>query len=435
MTKISTILFFCLLILWTSYSTNAEEQHKSSTAIAFLRDGQIWIAEHNGQNERLFITTTGKVKDYLFSPDLKYLAYHGTMKGEVGMFEILDIESGKLIHEKKFNLKKKAVHFNRWMSKIKLLFRWVTLETELGPMGMSYEYDIEAGKADEINWDTDIIDYDTENTLKVYHDTVKDDQNRRMVGFDQLHLFDLKSKTNKIIYTIDRKGFRRGNEVRLTKPIISNTKQYIAFMRDYKELLVYNMSNEVTKKISDAYVLSRNFWSPNDVYIQSYSKRKPVVINVQNPTNIIFLPRDGKKFIWESDEHLLYEKNENTYRYSLRSEKDKLIIKKALQPTYLFNYLDNKKMNNVEPYNYLEKMILSDIKLKESNLLHIDNKRLWLLRNSIFARHGRTFNNDDLNTWFKAKTWYKVNPNYSDTLLTDNDKSNVSTILLEESQR
>jgi dipeptidyl aminopeptidase/acylaminoacyl peptidase len=54
---------------------------------------------------------------------------------------------------------------------------------------------------------------------------------------------------------------------------------------------------------------------------------------------------------------------------------------------------------------------------------------LRLLRNEIFARHGRTFKSEDLNEIFKATDWYKPDPNYSDDMLNDIERKNVQFIL------
>ena len=54
---------------------------------------------------------------------------------------------------------------------------------------------------------------------------------------------------------------------------------------------------------------------------------------------------------------------------------------------------------------------------------------LRLLRNEIFARHGREFSSKDLQDYFSKKKWYKVNPDYSDGDLSGADKKNIQTIL------
>ena len=67
-------------------------------------------------------------------------------------------------------------------------------------------------------------------------------------------------------------------------------------------------------------------------------------------------------------------------------------------------------------------------KLTDSDLTNLSKGVLRLMRNAIYARHGRTFNSYDLQRFFNNKTWYKPNPNYSDDLLTDIDKHNIELI-------
>ena len=55
-------------------------------------------------------------------------------------------------------------------------------------------------------------------------------------------------------------------------------------------------------------------------------------------------------------------------------------------------------------------------------------KQLRLMRNEIFARHGRPFRSQDLHDYFTNKCWYKVNIEYSDSVLTSADRNNVLTI-------
>lgn len=53
---------------------------------------------------------------------------------------------------------------------------------------------------------------------------------------------------------------------------------------------------------------------------------------------------------------------------------------------------------------------------------------LRILRNMIFAQYGRSFNSEDLNEYFKKETWYRLNSNYSDKMLSDFDKQCIRLI-------
>ena len=66
---------------------------------------------------------------------------------------------------------------------------------------------------------------------------------------------------------------------------------------------------------------------------------------------------------------------------------------------------------------------------------------LYIARNEIFARHGRTFQKEDLQSYFDGQEWYE--PRYSPdefdamvgTLLNDTERANASTILSIEQER
>jgi hypothetical protein len=53
---------------------------------------------------------------------------------------------------------------------------------------------------------------------------------------------------------------------------------------------------------------------------------------------------------------------------------------------------------------------------------------LRLLRNTIYARRGRTFKSEILRDHFGGMEWYKVRPDYTDKLLTANDVRNIALI-------
>ncbi|MCR5289290.1 MAG: YARHG domain-containing protein [Treponema sp.] len=69
-----------------------------------------------------------------------------------------------------------------------------------------------------------------------------------------------------------------------------------------------------------------------------------------------------------------------------------------------------------------------DSKLTDSDLKDLDKAQLRLMRNAVYARHGRTFKSVDLQSLWECYTWYKKNPDYSDALLTETDKYNIELI-------
>ncbi|MGD1875134.1 MAG: YARHG domain-containing protein [Mastigocoleus sp.] len=67
---------------------------------------------------------------------------------------------------------------------------------------------------------------------------------------------------------------------------------------------------------------------------------------------------------------------------------------------------DNGNDNKINDYFWLSKRLATDADLANKNGLELD-----IMRNYIFARHGRRFNNNELQEYFEKKSWYR--PKYS----------------------
>jgi len=67
--------------------------------------------------------------------------------------------------------------------------------------------------------------------------------------------------------------------------------------------------------------------------------------------------------------------------------------------------------------------ILSPAELRKLSL-----RDLRLLRNTIYARRGRPFKSEILQKHFQGMSWYKKDPQYSDTLLSKTDVRNIALI-------
>lgn len=50
---------------------------------------------------------------------------------------------------------------------------------------------------------------------------------------------------------------------------------------------------------------------------------------------------------------------------------------------------------------------------------------IWIAKNEIYARHGRTFSNPELSSYFSQKDWYQPDPNYRDALLSPLERRNA----------
>ena len=116
-----------------------------------------------------------------------------------------------------------------------------------------------------------------------------------------------------------------------------------------------------------------------------------------------------------SDQYAFFYWSQSEQRYILDETVTQEQIKNALCPEDYFAY-NGLKFSKL------------DSKLTEEDLKELDKARLRLMRNAVYARHGRTFKSVDLQSLWECYTWYKKNPNYNDSLLTDIDKYNIELI-------
>lgn len=83
---------------------------------------------------------------------------------------------------------------------------------------------------------------------------------------------------------------------------------------------------------------------------------------------------------------------------------------------------------SAEPEWLHRRLTSADIKNKTPH-------QLRLMRNEIYARKGRPFDNAWLRHYFFCQPWYKPNPAYSDALLTATDWANIRLLLSAEKQK
>lgn len=89
---------------------------------------------------------------------------------------------------------------------------------------------------------------------------------------------------------------------------------------------------------------------------------------------------------------------------------------------------------NDEDRTPLEDPTLLDKQLTVEQLSDFSRRDLRLVRNLIYARHGRPFKSDLLKLYFSTLDWYKEDPAYTDARLTPLDKRNINLIRSVEDQ-
>lgn len=61
-------------------------------------------------------------------------------------------------------------------------------------------------------------------------------------------------------------------------------------------------------------------------------------------------------------------------------------------------------------------------------LIYMNPRQLWLARNSLYARHGYTFKNQELQDYFSKMPWYRADPAFSEATFTEEEKQMVTYI-------
>jgi hypothetical protein len=79
-------------------------------------------------------------------------------------------------------------------------------------------------------------------------------------------------------------------------------------------------------------------------------------------------------------------------------------------------------------YVQAERTVVDGEVLRLLDLVGLRTNQLRLLRNAIFARHGRTFSTPQLQAYFNSRPWYRPHADYSDDQLSPVDKRNIKIV-------
>ncbi len=107
---------------------------------------------------------------------------------------------------------------------------------------------------------------------------------------------------------------------------------------------------------------------------------------------------------------------------------------------------DTKTTNTTDTKSTSETSTSSDYVLPDSDthlytrdeLESLSDQQLFYARNEIYARHGRGFDSDELQTYFNSKSWYtrRYDPaDFPDSLLNSTEKANAGLMLEIEKDR
>lgn len=345
MTKRTIVLSVVVLfIIFSIGSGSAANATGLADNIAFLKKGDVWIADQHGRGAKPLTRTAGKVEDFLFSPTLRYLAYSKIIAyaDEPGLWEkgeavpqralcsivIMDMASRKVLRE--IMPPGDWIYPATWLPGEKLLF----YEASGFDVAGFFEYDVQKGVQKEIEYGIGSqlwgMDFYGGGYLSVDDSGLGD-------GFRQnLHLVDLRSKDDKIVVS------KRS----VADPRMSHDKKNIAFIEMepvekgyFDNLWICRLTDGSLRKIYRGPARAKTArtsglaWSPDGRYLGMFFSPNALVIEIDNPDTTYAI--QGTDFHWLSDKKILFAQGNSLRLYSVETRKEEILIKDASRPEIL----------------------------------------------------------------------------------------------------
>src|ERR1051326_8765948 len=70
--------------------------------------------------------------------------------------------------------------------------------------------------------------------------------------------------------------------------------------------------------------------------------------------------------------------------------------------------------------------------IKQAQVQNLELYELKLLRGLVFGRHGRVFKDTDISAFLKDQSWYKPDPDFSNSMLNDTERRSLDVIRIAE---
>jgi len=98
------------------------------------------------------------------------------------------------------------------------------------------------------------------------------------------------------------------------------------------------------------------------------------------------------------------------------------------QSAIKLNKIEQQNIDLITAYESKIRERLSTEDLKDETLGDMFAEDLRVLRNELYARHGRIFKDAELQKYFESQPWYKANPDFKDDQLNAIEASNLAKI-------
>ena len=187
-------------------------------------------------------------------------------------------------------------------------------------------------------------------------------------------------------------------------------------MNYWYNIHLYKNPNGEPVNMSFAYNASRN----PELYISSIDIKNSRDESVLKSMNVERSDKKTTKWSFRLPDYMSSENNEylkvSLLYYGLDTEDSRLYIRHNGDTIY---------WNNEDLMTKL---------IKQQDLFFLSNDQLRLLRNAFYAIHGYDFKSQDLKEYFSGFSWYKPNPNFSESDFTEIERKNIELIRQMENQ-
>jgi hypothetical protein len=120
----------------------------------------------------------------------------------------------------------------------------------------------------------------------------------------------------------------------------------------------------------------------------------------------------------------------------LAPEEEKNILLKYIDKNRIFIKYKNQEYFLVKKNNIWSKTIYQNTQaLNKTKLSKLSVKELEYLRFEIAARHGKIFNDQEIQNYFEQQKWYKANPLFSEKMLNETEKENIKILYKIEGEK
>jgi YARHG domain len=73
--------------------------------------------------------------------------------------------------------------------------------------------------------------------------------------------------------------------------------------------------------------------------------------------------------------------------------------------------------------------------IRQAQIQNLPLEDLKLMRGVVFGHHGRVFKDAEIKTYLQAQSWYKANPNFTNSMLNDTERRNLDLIRIAEASK